>query len=217
MGIWFEAKFKELGAECLLPSGVADADKHTTEQDFETWRSDLWSKLFAYYKSKQPTGTASTGVKTRSMTININIDPSIMPYKVVSEESTDSNVLTPSNCIDKEVKFDMNAKHYMKSFDCKVSTLKELRQKSGDAGSTIECIFEMPEGVSYKTAANSAIFAPNQPSYISKFIESHKLKLEDKFKIAKNRDFSGHTGNLSVPIISKSITVKEFLTNFLDL
>lgn len=54
----------------------------------------------------------------------------------------------------------------MRSFECKVSGIKELRQQPNGTESTIECTFELPEGVTYKTAANSAIYAENDPELI---------------------------------------------------
>ncbi len=60
----------------------------------------------------------------------------------------------------------MNTRNYMRSFECKVSGIKELRQQPNGTESTIECTFELPEGVTYKTAANSAIYAENDPELI---------------------------------------------------
>lgn len=140
-----------------------------------------------------------------------------MPFKIVDDAVQDDSVITPANVAAKGVNFDMNAKHYMKSFDCKVSTIRELRQKPGVGGSTVECIFELPKGVTYVTAANSAIFAPNQAEFVTKFATQHGLNLDHKFKIAQNSEFTGRQGNLSLPIIGESMSVKEFLTTFLDL
>lgn len=59
MATFFEEKFKSLGGERLVETGMADADKNTTEQDFDTWKTNLWSNLIEYYKAKQPAGATS--------------------------------------------------------------------------------------------------------------------------------------------------------------
>lgn len=63
MANFFTEKFTALGAEKLVETGLADADKNTTEQDFESWKSNLWQSLIDYYKAKQPAGASGTTAK----------------------------------------------------------------------------------------------------------------------------------------------------------
>lgn len=89
-----------------------------------------------------------------------------MTYKVILDGQDSDGIITPQNYTEKGVNFDMNTKQYMKSHWCTLAEIRELRQKPGVGGSTIECKFKLPTGVTYKTAANSAVYAPNQPKYI---------------------------------------------------
>jgi len=83
------------------------------------------------------------------------IDPSILPWKVVASGS--STLDAPE--------YDMNMRNYSSSKPLTIKSMRQLRQECVDGGSTIEVVFDLRgSGVTYKTAANSAIYATNKPA-----------------------------------------------------
>lgn len=99
MATFFEEKFKSLGGERLVETGMADADKNTTEQDFDSWKTNLWSNLIEYYKAKQPAGATKNPISA-PIRKKVKSDPSVMPFKIVEEGATGVGILTPGNLAD---------------------------------------------------------------------------------------------------------------------
>ena len=57
----------------------------------------------------------------------------------------------------------MNMRNYLSSTQLKIKSIKQLRQKCVDGGSTIEVVYDLRgTGLTYKTASNSAIYAKNK-------------------------------------------------------
>lgn len=78
--------------------------------------------------------------------------------------------------------YDMTMRNYLKSKPLPIKSIRELRQQCVDGGSTIEVIYDLRgSGLTYKTAANSAIFATNSTSDVEKFAEMFSLDLDLKF------------------------------------
>jgi sulfite reductase alpha subunit-like flavoprotein len=44
---------EKLGAERILEMGVANAEHHTTEDDFENWRNKFWPTITEHFASNQ--------------------------------------------------------------------------------------------------------------------------------------------------------------------
>jgi len=54
----------------------------------------------------------------------------------------------------------MNMRNYLSSKPLTIKSIRELRQQCVDGGSTIEIVYDLRgTGLTYKTAANSAIYA----------------------------------------------------------
>jgi NADPH-ferrihemoprotein reductase len=117
MGKYFDSSFEKLGGSRVYPLGAANAEHNTTEEDFFGWKTDLWTKLNEVFKSAA--GSAPTEEKPKVK--RVAADPLVLPYKVVAHDS--ANAFTSSEGLT----FDMNARNYQRSFDCKVVGLRELR------------------------------------------------------------------------------------------
>ena len=68
-----------------------------------------------------------------------------------------------------------------------IKAIRQLRQKQVDGGSTIEVVFDLRgSGLTYKTAANSAIYATNRAADVEKFAKMFEMNLDQKFVFEKN-------------------------------
>jgi sulfite reductase alpha subunit-like flavoprotein len=111
----------------------------------------------------------------------------------------------------------MNMRNYSSSVPCKIKSIRQLRQKT-DQGSTIEIIFDLTgTGIKYITASNFAMYAENKSEDVASFAEQHGLKLDTKFTLSKNPEYSGRAANTPFPIQKSGITLKEVLTKFIDI
>jgi hypothetical protein len=67
------------------------------------------------------------------------------------------------------VTYDLITKQYLNSVDVKVASMRELKSKP-DYGSTLEVIYDLKSAnMTYKTAANLAIFPLNQTTDVERF------------------------------------------------
>ena len=53
MGKVFDEGFEKLGANRLHEMTCGNAETFTTEDDFNKWKEDLWSKIIAHYVSSE--------------------------------------------------------------------------------------------------------------------------------------------------------------------
>jgi NADPH-ferrihemoprotein reductase len=51
MGKFFNETFEELGATRVFKYGEGNAEGNKTEDDFNTWKGDIWSDLVTLYQS----------------------------------------------------------------------------------------------------------------------------------------------------------------------
>lgn len=75
-------------------------------------------------------------------------------------------------------------------------------------------------GFKYKTAANAAIYPKNPEAMVNKMAQTLDLddtKLDKVFRFIRNPDYHGKPPNTPFPTGEKGITVREALTNFIDL
>ena len=73
----------------------------------------------------------------------------------------------------------MNGRNFLASKALPIKSIRELRQKNLDGGSTLEVIYDLRgTGLTYKTAANAAIFATNKPADVEKFAQIFNLDLD---------------------------------------
>lgn len=55
MGKVFDENFEKLGGKRLHEMACGNAETFSTEDDFNKWKEDLWTKIVAEYASKQTT------------------------------------------------------------------------------------------------------------------------------------------------------------------
>ena len=117
--------------------------------------------------------------------------------------------------------YDMNMRNYLTSKPLKIKSIRQLRQKCVDGGSTIEVVYDLSgTGLTYTTAANSAIFAHNKDEDVLKFAEMFNLtdKLDTKFCFTKNPAFKGKMTKTPFPVgDADGISVRDALTKHIDL
>lgn len=53
MGIQFDKGFEQLGATRIFELGAANAEHHTTEDDFDNWRARFWPALIDFFEKTQ--------------------------------------------------------------------------------------------------------------------------------------------------------------------
>lgn len=71
-------------------------------------------------------------------------------------------------------------------------------------------------GLTYKTAANFAIYPVNKTELVEEFAHMHNLDLNCTFKFVKNPAYSGRASKMPFPTSSK-VSYREALTHFIDL
>ena len=113
----------------------------------------------------------------------------------------------------------MNMRNYLGSKPLPIKSIRELRQQCVDSGSTIEVIYDLRgSGITYKTGANSAIYATNKPADVEKFAAMFDLSLDQKFCFTNNPLFSGRKAKTPFPITSsEGMTIREALTKHINL
>ena len=97
--------------------------------------------------------------------------------------------------------YDMNMRNYLAGKPLQIKSIRQLRQKCIEDGSTIEVIYDLHgSGLSYKTAGNSAIYATNKPADVEKFATMFNLDLNQRFCFTKNPAYLGRKAKTPFPI-----------------
>ena len=71
-------------------------------------------------------------------------------------------------------------------------------------------------GLTYKTAANAAIYASNKPSDVEKFAKMFDLNLDEKFTFRKNPAYAGRKAKTPFPVTG-SMTIRQALSVHVNL
>ena len=110
-------------------------------------------------------------------------------------------------------------RNYIASKQLPIKSIRQLRQQCLDGGSTIEVVYDLRgSGLTYKTAANSAIYATNRQADVEKFAKMFELDLDKKFFFRKNPEYSGRKAKTPFPISdAEGMSFREALTKHIDL
>lgn len=140
-------------------------------------------------------------------------DPSVLPWIV------DISGSQLASADDEAPEYDMNMRNYQSSTPLPIKSIRQLRQKCVDGGSTLEVTYDLRgTGLTYITAANSAIYAINRDEDVQKFAQMFEIDLDTKFTFAKNSAYSGRKAKTPFPIASaEGMTYREALTKHIDL
>jgi len=129
MGIIFDRDFEKLGAKRIYDMGVANAEHYTTEDDFEKWRVDLWTKIFAHYEeTESPLQRQQSLKKLKSQQSIRSSDKNEFPWliKDCGEEFSDETKKPEEK--ETEETFDMNMRNYNSAVNLPIKSIKQLRQ-----------------------------------------------------------------------------------------
>ena len=142
------------------------------------------------------------------------MDSDALPWRVDMSgvQLIDSNSAEPPQ-------YDMNMRNYMASTPLPIKSIRELRQQCVDGGSTLEVIFDLlGTGLTYKTAANSAIYATNRQSDVEAFATEFEFTqdLDKQFCFTKSEGYTGKMPKLPFPT-GVSMTIREALKKHVDL
>lgn len=205
MGKQFDEGFEKLGAKRLFDMGVGNAETFSTESDFAAWKEELWSTLAKHYAQFDSAQDKSIALQ-RKASLRTQ-DKNVLPW-----------ILADEGQLQEEPQYVMNMRNYLAGSDLAIIDMKELRQKPGALGdSSLEISFDLKgSGMTYKTAANFAIYATNTQEDVERFAKQHNLDLNRKFVFMPNEAYTGRAAKLPFPTGS-GITIREALTKFIDL
>ena len=169
------------------------------EQDFSTWKTNLWPSLIEFYKSQAP---ADGMVKARAPT---KPKKPKVKYPLVMAEPGEKNEEHPIQplCI----------RQYVNGKDVRIHSIRELRQ-TNKYSSCLEVIYDLEgTGMEYNTAANLAVFAENPQEDVDRVIDRFDLE-KDRCFIFKNAEGDNEKRKHPFPT---PCTVGDALTKFCDL
>ena len=215
MGKVFDESFEKLGGKRIHEMGVGNAETFSTEDDFNKWKENLWQKVFALYEGQQTEADKKKALVRRQSSLlrSKTVDPNALPWivDVNPEDLLVDEAAAPE--------YDMNMRNYLSSKPLSVKSIRQLRQKCVDGGSTIEVTFDLRgTGLTYTTAANSAIYATNRQADVEKFAQMFELDLDTRFKFTKNPRFTGRMTKTPFPTPEQEgMTFREALTKHIDL
>ena len=213
MGKQFDEGLEKLGAERLHDLGDGNAETFSTEDDFAKWKENLWPKIFEHYAQFDTTEQKEKALVRRQSSIlhqGVEGKADALPWII-----DDSGIALADNDI--EPQYDMNMRNYTSSIEIPVKDVRELRQKAGYGASTLEVVFDLSgTGLTYKTAANFAIYPVNNTANVEEFAAQHEIDLNKKFTFTRNFEFRGRPPKMPFPT-NGEISFRDALTKFVDL
>ena len=122
MGVQFDKKFEELGAERVYDMGSGNAETFSTETDFEKWKKDLWSALIKAYAPLDTPEQAKKALLRRQSTLearklskqNQDSLPWIINDDFFGDQAEEAE----------PPKYDMNMRNYQRSVPCKIKSIR---------------------------------------------------------------------------------------------
>lgn len=84
IGRYFDKSLEEMGAERVFKYGEGNAEKNSTEDDFNEWKANMWKELFEHYASSE-TIEEKTTMLTRKLSFEKEKSQrfdSDKPYKI---------------------------------------------------------------------------------------------------------------------------------------
>lgn len=194
-------KLTGYGASLIHNHGQGSNHLNHIEDDFEEWKIGLFNKILenapsnpSYDPTAQPAETSGQPVcKYTSEVLSEDLDEEETPYSSLKAEG-----------------FDLNTGKYFQAGFGKVVAVKEMRQVTTEILSTLEIEIEMPQGMTYQTAANLNYFPENTDYNVARALLCVGLKEADLLKV------STHTQKAKMPC-PPIITAGHLLRRFIDL
>ena len=197
MGVFFDDALEKLGGNRIMDLGLGD-DDNDLEGDFDMWRDKLWGRLKSHYMKDADLFHAPTAA--------MNVLPECQYIVEYHEKGTPQKDM-PLESVHG------SSKHYFTSFDCPVTTVRELRSPE-DGGSTVhvEIDISKTKDLVYHTADNLGVLPLNQPSIVESVAKALGYDLDAVFSIKAAPGHEWHGAPFPMPI-----TIRECLTRYLDL
>ena len=127
MGVQFDKRFEQLGAQRVFDMGSGNAETFSTETDFEKWKKDLWSSLIKVYASLDTPEEAKSALLKRQTTLESRrakkVNKDALPWIINEDLENQAEETEPP-------KYDMNMRNYTSSVPCKIKSIRQLRQKT---------------------------------------------------------------------------------------
>eukprot|EP01033_Poteriospumella_lacustris_P006961 gene6962-5019_t len=207
------AQLAKLGAQPVYQYGEGDDDSNL-EEDFDTWKSNLWSNLTG--------GAVTSGASDNDAneTVALTFDLKAVAVKVDDTRgatSTHDASMRASTKSTASSKVPASLKHFFNSPRATVTCNRELRNlqfagagKEG-VGSTRHIEINLHDvGLTYYTADNLAILPENAADVVEKFARQMGYDLGEVV------EFAGKEASFVAPYPSPC-SVRELLTSFADI
>ena len=195
MGKLFDELLSKLGGSRIMELGLGD-DDNDLEGDFETWKDKMWANLKSKYVKGGFKAPVSSGQKLPDCEFQIEFHAKgTQPNKYSLDQVHGSS------------------KPYFTSFDCPVSTIRELRSPE-DGGSTVhvEVDISKEKDLVYETADNLGVLATNTEDVVESVGKSLGYDLDAVFSLKAAPNHEWHGAPFPMPI-----SVRECLTRYVDL
>lgn len=208
MGKFFNETFEKLGAERIYTYGEGDDDK-CLEDDFKAWKKNLWLAFTEYYAANldkiSPIERKNSVTERKKSLKEVTINKIITKKLATKEEAkTEENVT-----------YELVTKQYINAKDVKIKEIKELKQKL-EYGSCLEVKYDLKDaGLTYKTAANLAIFPENSAHDVDRAAKLLGLELDQIIHFEREIQHE-NPAQIKLPFPTP-ITVRDALTKFCDL
>jgi sulfite reductase alpha subunit-like flavoprotein len=114
MGIQFNKTFEKLGGIRVFEMGVGNAEHHTTEDDFETWRAKLWPALIEFYSTTETPEQKQLAEKKKVSVLQMRKlqESAVLPWLCEDVKEGEE--------VKNEGTWDMNMRNYISSSELKV-------------------------------------------------------------------------------------------------
>lgn len=183
-------------------------DNESLEDDFNTWKEQLWDELKKYASALQ----AESGLKIKRQPSKA---PEGLAFNLVfKQDEKEVDVIHYDNKNDGKT-YNFQAKQYLASNSAKVTFSRELRQKTDD-GSTLHVEIDISTtGLNYITAQNLALYPENTSDFVEKAARVFGVELDSVFALEEKADNEGRV-KFEHPFPTP-ISVRTYLTKFCDL
>lgn len=202
MGKITNSLLEKLGARRIYPYGQGD-DDGTLEEDFEAWKSKLWSSLQEQFisSSAAEASARSTNSEITSHKVSLHFQLNPIAAKVATANIPDTKMIHNSN------------RHFFTAPRVPVVVNRELRNLTGkDQGSTRHIDFDLSAcGVHYETADNLAILPENPNELVKAVADALKYDVD---QVVSMEAIEGEDFKFVYPT---PCTIRELLACYIDL
>eukprot|EP00944_MAST-04C_sp_MAST-4C-sp1_P014518 g14518.t1 len=226
MGRYIDKRLEALGAKRVFNYGEGDDDQNLDE-DFDTWREDLWPSLRSQFISRDSRGSFGNTIDADSLA-----EPEL-EYQIVYIDQVDDAARMQSSiskarnrCISQAnepssgIKIDLGSKQYFRAMEATVVSVEELRQNTVTT-CTKHVEIDLGQNLSYMTADNLNVCCENDPSVVEHICKD-LIVLDDMLSGDIDRHFllqrKGDSGKSNdKPLFPSPCTIRQAIANYCDI